>query len=676
MKTQLLVIFAILSLLVGACFLRQAVFLYKNVKRAKRLLSPIQMYTLGVFASVVLVFVPIYYTSYDFGDSYSFVRPTLIAIHNSLRIFILDGDFDIIRDSLADQRTPLRVAYSLYCAFLYVIAPVLTFGNVLSLFKNIRGQLRYSFCRRRKHYIMSELNEKSIALAKSIHAKEPEAVLVFTDVFEQNEEDDYELMTEARDINAICLKMDITHLDILSRKGDVEIFLMGGDESENISQAVKITKELNRQNTKQNVKVFLFSTSPGASYIADSVPYENLLAYAGRNQYTGACFKLRRIDEKQQLIWNTVPKMRLFDLAQRNDNTLSVLILGAGSYGMAFFKTLVWYCQMEGYRLRINLVDQNDHIRSVIDRDCPDLLANNRSERVGDAQYDIRLFTGIDVQTTDLDELLLYEGYDAHRQAEARRLRDTNLVFVSLGDDDRNIETGIHLRTLFDRIKGVEADKNITWEEEPVEIYSVVYDDQKSGILHSGPALDGELRLVNHKDIPYHIHFIGGMSSQFAYSNIYDPELERCAYAHHRSWVDAEEMIYQEWQRSNETQKIRKHDWYYMGQKTAEAAAQARERYEKYEYYRFSSIAKEMYRRQISDNPMLKARTTCLEREKRQTCTCENCVRRKRSEHMRWVAYSRAMGYLYHKDIRADRAKLHKNMCPWEELSELDRLKD
>lgn len=677
MKTILLIVFGAVSLVVGISFLVRALYVYKDGKRAKRVLSAIQVYTIGVFASVVLVFVPIYYTSYDFGDAYNFFRPLLIAIHNSLRIFILDGDFDIIVKSINDQNVLLRVCFSLYAAFLYVIAPILTFSNVLSLFKNMKGEIRYRWHKRKKHYIMSELNDKSIALAKSIYDRQKNVVIVFTDVFEQNEEDDYELLMQARDINAICLKKDISHLDFTNKKGDVEIFLIGNDESENVSQAVRITTEINKKNSKHNVKVFVFSTKPSAAYIIDSIKYDNLLQHASKHGYGEDCFKLRRIDEKQQLIWNTIPKMKLFDIANRNDKTLSVLIVGFGSYGIEFFKMLVWYCQFEGYKLQINIVDKSgkrieekDYIESLIKRDCPELLKKNGSISVGDAQYDIKIFSGVDALTADIDELLLSGGSTSDKTSIANRLSATNLAFVSLGDDDINIEVSIRLRSLFDRINGVKAKKDIDWKDEVVDIYSVVYDDQKSSILYNEYIEDSKSHiLLNHKDVPYHIHFIGGMSSQFDYLNIYNAELEKCAYQHHIGWVEIEKRIYIELNDEEKKKSIEQYE-------SDKFITDERKKYEQYEYYRRSSIAKELYQREIRNNSVLSSQATCLEKEKKQTCKCKNCIRRKRSEHMRWNAYTRVIGYAYNNGVRADRALLHDNLCEWDRLSELDRQKD
>lgn len=686
MKTAVLTIFGIISFVLTIGFLAFALYLYKSKKRksAKWGFTSTQVFTIGVFFSVVLIFIPIYYTYYDFGDSYKFIRPFLMSFHNSIRVFILDGEFDIIVEALKDQNVVLRVGFSVYSAFLYLLAPILTFTNVLSLFKNAKNGLRYIRHRNKKHYILSALNEKSIALAKSICNEQPKSVIVFTDVFEQNEENNYELLTEARSINAICLKKDITHLDFYNKKGNVEIFLIGEDESENVSQAAKLTTELNQRNSKHNVKIFVFSSTPSAAYILDSISYDNLLEYAHAHQFGEDCFKLRRISERQQLIWNTIPTMKLFDLADRNEKTLSVLILGFGSYGMELFKMLVWYCQFEGYKLQITVVDkqgeknlkEKQYIESIIDRMAPDLLKNDKCEKVGNPQYDIEIFQGVDVTTSDIDKLFLYKGENSERLKKAMRLKNINLAFVALGNDDRNIEASIHLRNLFDRVNHVKADKDITWKDEKVDIYSVVYDEQKFGILYNENTDNLQSNsLLNHKDVPYHIHFIGGLSSQFAYKNIYDAELEKSAYKHHREWVDIEKAIYNILKEKGDTETLKNNYWAFMDEETEEAEKDARKKYEQYEYYRLSSIAKELYKREIMSAHSLSAQVTCL--AKSQICNCDNCVRRKRNEHMRWTAYTRMIGFSYGDEkVRADRALLHDKLCGWEELSDVEKYKD
>ena len=678
---KLLSICGIASLVINIFSLYYAIKLYYSETRAKRILSSLQIYTIGLFLSVVAIFIPIYYTEYPFGDEYTYIRPLLISIHNSLRIFILDGDFDIIKNSLNEQPELLRILYSLYSAILYVVAPVMTFTNVLSLFKNIKGEIRFWFHKYKKIYVMSELNQKSVALAKSIREKDRKSVIVFTDVFEQNEEDDYELLTQVRDIKAICLKRDVTHLNIVEKKGDVEFFLIGEDEGENVSQAVKITTELNQINKKHNIKVFVFSNKESSAYILDSVQYDNLLAYAGKIGYGDSSFKLRRINEIRQLAWNTVPKMKVFEIAQQNHNVISVLIAGMGSYGMEFFKTLVWFCQFEGYKLKITIVDKltdgadgKRTIKSIINHQCPELLKCNMSNVDGEAYYDIEVLSGIDLKTSSFEELALYSGDDEEKLRLSQRIKETKVAIISLGDDDLNIETAVSFRSLFDRIHGFKAKRDIQLEEEKIKIYSIVYDEQKSGILHCNDAIQEAAFLRNHKDVPYHIHFIGGMSSQFNYDNIYDIKIEQKAFEQHVGWVTVEENIYNEWKDRGEFDKINENDWYFENEKSDNAMAKAREKYEKYEYYRLSSMAKELYK-DVIDNS-LSFLSKCTELEMHQTCVCKNCIRRKKSEHMRWNAYTRCIGYSYKEGLRADRANLHDNLVGWEKLSELEKLKD
>lgn len=687
---KLLLICGIVSLLINVFSLYYAIKLYYSETRAKRILSSIQIYTIGLFLSVVAIFIPIYYMAYSFGDKYAYLRPLLISIHNSLRIFILDVDFDIIKNSLNGQPELLRILYSFYSAILYVVAPVMTFTNVLSLFKNIKGELRFWYHKYKKIYVMSELNQMSVTLAKSIREKDKKAVIVFTDVFEQNEEDDYELLTQVRDIKAICLKRDVTHLNIVAKKGDVEIFLIGENEGENVSQAVKITTELNSLNRKHNVKIFVFSNKESSAYILDSIRYDNLLKITNGNEvHINPFFKLRRINEVKQLVWKAVSEMNVFETAN-NNNVISVLIAGMGSYGMEFFKTLIWFCQFESYKLRVTIIDKQTDgedgkksIKSIIEHQCPELLHYNMTAEEGEAYYDIKVLSGIDLETAAFDEIAFYSGEDEKKCELAQRIKETNIAIVSLGDDDLNIETSVKLRSMFDKLHMVKATKEMSLNDEQVQIYSIVYDEQKSGILHSIDDIEDTAYLVNHCDVPYHIHFIGGLSSQFNYRNIYDAELEENAYKHHLSWVDVEKeictLLLNE-ENINEEDKARYNKSLESLKEYEKQEKQVEEqlKYEKHEYYRLSSIAKELYQRTIIKN--FSSLIECKEKKQNnkmlQTCMCENCVRRKKSEHMRWNAYTRIIGYSYKKGLKAYRAMFHNNLVGWNKLSDYDKMKD
>jgi len=194
MKTILLIVFGAVSLVVGLSFLVRALYVYKVGKRAKRVLSAIQVYTIGVFASVVLIFVPIYYTSYDFGDAYNFFRPLLIAIHNSLRIFILDGDFDITVNSLT--RTQIAGFYKSHGYKEYMISEA-----------GMRGLFFYA------NYNESNNELVVVDVPTSITA----SYVVVKSVLSIDSDDDYDVFAEERfatkelDVYAFALSKLLTY---------------------------------------------------------------------------------------------------------------------------------------------------------------------------------------------------------------------------------------------------------------------------------------------------------------------------------------------------------------------------------------------------------------------------------------------------------------------------------
>ena len=61
-------------------------------------------------------------------------------------------------------------------------------------------------------------------------------------MFEDNDEESYELVERAKELDAICFKKDIQVVDFRfhSRKKELCFFTIGEDESENIDQSLKL----------------------------------------------------------------------------------------------------------------------------------------------------------------------------------------------------------------------------------------------------------------------------------------------------------------------------------------------------------------------------------------------------------------------------------------------------
>ncbi len=771
-----------------------SVYYYKKNKTKANYLTTIHVSTIGCFAAVTLINFPM--TLSEFGSLWTAFQ---ITLHSSIRMFILDGDFVGVKELLDSLNSDVGTPYFILTTLLFVLAPILTFVNVFALFKNIIGEAGSRSGRNRPFYVMSELNDQSVALAKSIYDKYrfesknsdkkiKKPMIVFTDVYGKSEEDHYELLLKTKAFSGICLKKDISRIDISKKKGLVEFFLIGMNESENIQQAIGLTKAYkNRENTA----IYVYAQSRSAAHIFDSMDKGEILlnskikeeifdnadaVLGGQSDETliksvtesSGTFRLRRIDAVNQLITKTVTDEKFVDRMMREakeDKTFSFTIIGMGLYGKQLLKTLVWFFQKLDYKLEINVFDENKKIESIIEQECPELVTKNPSNKNGDANYDIKFFPGNNCYTSDFNKC--FQGEEKERFAR------TKAVFVTLGNDDMNIDVAMRIREMFDRIKGInketfqdvkEMKKNLEEKnrefcgdekeaeippsliEDPDElidnpvIFSVVYDENKAQMLKCGNEDCGccsgndKFELRTYDNNKYRINFIGKLSEQYSYDVLDNLKKdEGKALKYHLEWLRIEKKIRDVYNSDNEfckrmeknepqkkgkerdqlydangklnletARKKRKWDDGYVYYSEADAK-QAEERaakaanadeakkelelsahirknigkvnpevviteitnYLTFEYYKNSSMAKELHKRII-----MNGFEVC-----QLTCTCKKCNNSRITEHMRWNAYMRSIGYIYGPK-RGNRAKVHQDLVTWDELKFVEKFKD
>lgn len=688
-------------------------------------LSALSQFTIAVFAATVLMYIPVYYHWDVWRDDYAFLRPLLLAIVGAMRTFILDADFDIIEQTVPTAPKLLRVLFCLYAAGIFFTAPVLTFTNVLSMFRNFTGEIRLRMSSRKPIYIMSELNLQSVTMAEQIadkytgkKTKAPR--IVFAEVFAQNEEKDYELIRRARMLNAICLKKDVAHIDFASKGEPVEIFLLGKNETENTSQAISLTEKY--RSCRRSVSVFVYSTEGYTDYILDALEkgdqllHENILRRIEENPGeflyedkwmqqdfpVNGRFCLRRVDLVDTLAMEVLTHEQYADYraiydAAREDKTISLTVLGMGRYGSHFLKTAVWFYQRCGYRVECNVIElgkENGDPEKRFRQECPELLDYAYSNEPDEAQHHIRFFNEIDCLGSDFDRLIL--------EQEADRFLKTKLVFIALGDDDRNINAAMNIRSLFDKLL---ISRGQTPGTMPY-IYAVVYDDRKVSNLDA----DRFRKLRNHKGEDLYLRFISTLATQYSYDVIERSRMqEKAAFKYHLDWTRKETQLRtcyedavnqytarpdyaaclafrKELDEEQETEDIRWGDSQYFYEKTLASGKKAvdyngpintlalkatAEQYVRYAYCRKSSVAKARHKEALAACRDVAAPHSGI-------CVCDDCKTARITEHMRWNAYMRSLGYRYSSYTGGNhyRAKLHCDLLPWKMLPCRERYKD
>lgn len=745
--------------------------------RRKLPCAPLTVLTAGTAISVVLLCWPV---NLDTG-LWSVLQNVWVTIYNTMRFFSMGSDYDDLKKFAMENFTKYQQMLVCYMSFLRLFVAMITLSNVLSFFRNIRGNLQFATSGNRTLYILSALNPNSVTIAESISEHgDADRLIVFTNVTKSVEENNQELFDRAKNIGALCLKKDITQLDISGKKAKVEFFLVNEDEGLNLEHAVKLTqkhkdapdlaakeKQKNTCDGKkkhvQTVTIYLYSNSPAAQSIVDSLDKgkyllnhtflekarndtdnklllnelcdreavlgsfaiqlidpirecvldilrrkggEEVIPTATENmlkelmhklamdtygitvgihredaealaKYTGlssaegileaAFHEVAQSTRKYSLALVKIadgtdadsiadamkngikPELRYYDiqtavngkyvlLVQLEDecneelssqtiiNTfkniandsvngeIPIVVVGHGSFGRQFVKSAAWFYQLQGNKVKIYVFDKNPDAEKLLRQECPELISRSGRYEKGEAWYDIRCFSGTDCFTSDFDDIVM----------GIPELKHARLVFVALGSDDANIMAATRIRVLFNQLQRNRPDYGSVFPK----IHAVIRDDQLVKNMESR-------NLRNTRGESAEIIFEGTYSQQYSYAVCANlKQLEHKGFLKHIGWQNVTAY----------TEKYR----------------QNTELYSKYSYYRDTSISRVLHEEML--DALMKARPGLD-------------INRGDTEHMRWNAYMRSIGYRYHTET-IHSAKLHCDLIPRQELSSEEQLKD
>ncbi len=476
-----------------------------------RLLKPLNLLIAGVALSSFVLVLPVYNAeleTYGCGPFEAFLNSMvkvfrLFGGHNELTtvITVSSGAAEWVADGY-------RVLFSV----LMVLAPALTFGLALSFVKNLSAYRHYITHYRSDAYIFSELNERSLELARSLHGNDPHhRVFIFTDVIEKKEEKSLELIERAKELGAVCFKKDIVTVKFSfhSKKSKLCFFAIGADESENVSQSLKLIEKMR---TRDNTDLYVFSIGIEAEMLLSGI-FGGQEADAAKTK-----IKVRRVNEVQSLVLRTLYESgyeKIFASALGNgaekEKEINALVLGMGRHGSEMTKALSWFCQMDGYRVSIDSFDIDKSAEDKFVSLCPELMDekhNGNFEGTGEAKYRITVHPGTDV-------------FDASFDRKLESLPAISYVFISLGSDERNLSAAVKLRTLFER-RGCH----------PV-IQAVISVPEKKEALYG---------VCNFKGQEYDVDFIGDIRESYSEQVILDSDVERLALERHMKWGEEEQF--------------------------------------------------------------------------------------------------------------------------------------
>lgn len=495
----------IISLALFLTPLLLAIFKKKNREKLPAI-KPLTLTMIFVALAGFTMFLPIY-TDFFEGTEVGILKVfkvIVLSLHNTIRLFVVDSDFEGIREVASTLDPFLKEAYPILSATLFISSPVLTFSFALSFFKNAMSYIKYFFAKNKDAYVFSELNDYSVTLATDIAKNHKKAVIIFTDVYSKEDEVDYELLERAELINAICFKKDITLVNFTkhNKKNKLMFFILNRTEEENSKTLIELAKTYGE---RENSELFIFSKNTISDLLISSLPHTNM--------------KIRKINYAQSLIFRTLYDNgyeMIFDYANKHGKiedgkkVISAVVVGLGKYGSYMAKTLAWYGQMDGYKIKINAFDSDKNAESIFKSECPELMGDeyNGVHVDGEAEYSIQIHSDMNYKSYKFDEKI-------------QEIKDATFVLVSLGTDVANIECATKLRTLFERCGA-----------NPL-ISTIVYDSKQREAL---------LNAMNFKHQEYNLTFIGGTETTYSEAVIIDSELEEEALERHLKYGNEEDF--------------------------------------------------------------------------------------------------------------------------------------
>lgn len=488
--------------------------------------TPNHILIIGTWIATSILLYPLYLSSYSGMISVEeYIKTGIISVQHAIQFFAFNGysDTTTLIEQIAYLDPYTKNLYTALETILCLVMPTLTVGVILSFFNDITSYLRYIFFFHANTYVFSELNEKSLALAKSISdfyikkyirkknkfKKSQKALIVFTDINTTKDNCQLDLIEKAKNINSILLSKDINSYKYRNRYFSirkVSFYLISDNEEKKIHQAKTL---LDNYDISEQVELRLFSDSIRSELFRAAKDVQKM--------------KFIRVNDIQTLIYHNfyAHGIRLFQNAREinsSEKLISAVIIGLGKYGLETLKALTWFCQMTGYNIKINAFDLDENAKDNFTIACPELMSTsiNGLNIPGEAQYDIKIHAGINIHSPSFWETLT-------------QINDATYIFIGLGNDELNLSTAVNVRMHTERIQYIGGQhkpdiETVIYDSYLRELISEKWDNEAT---HQKDVNTGGTK--NFKGQHYHLHIIGDLDHFYSVDTLINSELEKTA---------------------------------------------------------------------------------------------------------------------------------------------------
>ncbi len=279
---------------------------------------------------------------------------------------------------------------------MYILCPILTATTIIKFIKKFLNGAKLKILRNKNIFIFSEINEKTLAIARDIKSEDKKAAVVFAN----STGEEY-----------ICTKLPPEKIEVHKSNNVKVIFL---NENSNMQIA--------------NLKQFAFyeKFKPWQVYVItnNAICMEAAESFKEKTNYKG----IRIVSPKLNTVRNILWEYPLYSNME-NKSSLTVTVLGVGGFGSLFAKNALWCGILPDVKFKLNLVDS----------DTEENIERRVSENIKHNFFDVKCFN-YDINTNKFFE-----------EINKNSIGQSDYIMVSTTNDDLNIKIARELKVHFAR---------------------------------------------------------------------------------------------------------------------------------------------------------------------------------------------------------------------------------
>ncbi len=422
--------------------------------------------------AVYTVYLPVFLSAYDF------VSGLIGNLINVLRVISIDADvmeyYEIICSGI--HNSILANLYMVLLGVLHLAIPIVFALTAITVLFRCFSSIQLFLASKRKKplFIFSEVNERSLCLAKSLKEIMCDVVFANSTIDSLNNERDNTL-------GFIFKEESIAELNLKCKKGkEIYFFCISENEDSSLSYTLQLIEKYSefKPTEQERIHIFQFAKYDDFSVFIDS---------ANKGMLDIQC-----VNEYEMLLYNLLDKYPLFKYAK---DKIHILLYGLSEVNITALRTIAWCGQLGGFSLKISVVGLN------IQRQIDDLKV--RVPGLFTERYDIVF-------------------YDHSSENEAintisENCLDATYVMVSEPTDNETMNRGIILRRLFYRLSP-------SFDSCP-PIFCYIKEASKFNIVKNLATAESNPK----RKMSYDLTPFGSLEEVYTYKNLVDSDLEKLA---------------------------------------------------------------------------------------------------------------------------------------------------